>query len=148
MNPYLPVPWAGQRTSNLVNRVTNAIIPSPGEAADMLLNVFADAPLKDRAMNHLAEVNENLGKKPCSGLSIGQFMKVVRRAFAVLPFEDVASTFGISGDQLAEIVSYNAMRKKRRMNPLNPTALTRSMTRIRAFDRRCKKVQKMMKMRR
>lgn len=122
-------------------RRTPIPIPVPGD----VFNIFGSAPLKERAMEHLAVVNENLGKKPCSGLSIGQFMKVVRRAFAVLPFDEVASTFGLSADDLAELVSYNALRRKRRMNALNPTALTRSMTRIRAFDRRCKKVQKMLK---
>lgn len=123
-------------------------IPTLPEIVGDVINVFGTTPLKERAMNNLARVNENLGKRPCSGLSIGQFMRVVRRAFQVLPFNDVADAFGLSGDELAEIVSYNALRKKRRMNPLNPTALTRSMSRIRAFDRRCKKVQKMMKMRR
>lgn len=141
-------PGSSFQTSNLRLELPGiGNVPTLPEIIGDTINVFSSRPLKDRAMQHLADVNERLGKKPCSGLSIGQFIKVVRRAFQVLPFDDVADTFGLSSDELAEIVSYNAMRKKRRMNPLNPTALTRSMTRIKAFDRRCKRVNAMMKRR-
>jgi hypothetical protein len=73
--------------------------------------------------------------------SLQRMMAMIRKMAKFLAPAAVAAALGITLDEMAQVITANSRKKRRRMNPANTRALRRSLRRLESFDRLAGRVQ-------
>jgi hypothetical protein len=116
-------PYQVQSFPNPVTR-TMASVPMISGAVSMLTAITR--PL-------LQKMAATLGRK---GLSLSQGLSIIKRLGKIFTSpEAIALYVGLTVSEMASLITANAARKRRRMNPANTNALRRSLRRLKSFDR-------------
>lgn len=115
------------------------VYPSQSQAMAMTGNMLGPTSVATAAMmaakEILPKIAAALGRR---GITLSKAIELARKLgkFFTSP-EAIALYMGITVSELAQLITANSARKRRRMNPANAHALRRAARRIKSFHRLC-----------
>lgn len=138
--PQPTVQQYGPAYQQPVYRISQApVYPSDSQAMAMTGNMLGPTSVATAAMmaakQILPKIAAALGRR---GITLSKAVELARRLgkFFTSP-EAIALYMGITVSELAQLITAQSARKRRRMNPANSHALRRAARRIKSFHRLC-----------